>query len=177
MADYVPSLITAGTTVKFQRVFTDYPAGNGWTYTFALAGPASLSKAGTPDGDAFEVTLATVETAGLPHGGYRYSELVSKAGEVFEVGRGVLEVQLDLATAQGNSALSHAERTLLVIEAALEGRLPSGMETYQIAGRAVSKMKIKELMELRGLYAALVWRQRNPGKLGPTVEVTFGETE
>jgi hypothetical protein len=177
MTDSVPALITAGTTVKFRRSFMDYAASDGWSYTFALAGPASLSKAGAPSGDAFEVTLAAVETAGLSPGGYRYSEIVSKAGEVFEVGRGVLEVQPDLAAAQGDSALSHAERTLLVIEAALEGRLPSGMETYQIAGRAISKMKIKELMELRGQYAALVWKQRNPGKLGPTVEVTFGETE
>jgi hypothetical protein len=177
MTNPVPALITAGTTVKFLLAFTDYPAGDGWAYTFALAGPASLSKAGTPSGDAFEVTLTATETAGLPHGGYRYSEFVAKGGEVFEVGRGVLEVQPDLAAAQGNSALSHAERTLLIIEAALEGRLPNGMETYQIAGRAVSKMKIKELMELRGHYAALVWRQRNPGKLGPTVKVTFGGTE
>lgn len=173
----MPASITAGTTVKFRRLFTDYPAGGGWSYTFALAGPASLSKVGTPNGDSFEVALTSVETAGLSPGGYKYSERVSKAGEVFEVGRGVLDVQLDIAAAQGNSAMSHAEQTLLVIEAALEGRLPSGMETYQIAGRAVSKMKIKELMELRGHYAALVWRQRNPGKLGPTVEVTFGGTE
>ena len=67
-----------------------------------------------------------------------------------------MEVQLDLTAAQGNSALSHAERSLAVIEAALEGRLPGGMETYQIAGQAVSKMKIKELMELRGHMAGLV---------------------
>jgi hypothetical protein len=177
MNDYLPALITAGTTVKFRRSFTDYPAGDGWSYTFALAGPASLSKVGTPSGYSFEVTLSAAETAGLPHGGYRYSELVTKGGEVFEVGRGVVEVQLDLAAAQGNSALTHAERTLAIIEAALEGRLLLGMETYQIAGRAVSKMKISELARLRGHYAALVWRQRNPGKLGPTVEVTFGGTE
>ncbi|WKZ15439.1 MAG: hypothetical protein QY317_16205 [Candidatus Jettenia caeni] len=169
-----PSSLTAGTTLRFQRSYAKYPASAGWAYTFYLAGSSVLSASGVANGDAFIITLTATNTANLAEGTYRYTEIVSKDDVKYEVGRGVLPVSLNLATALAGAAQTHAEKTLSVIEAALSGRLTSDLESYQIAGRSVNKIPVKELLQLRGHYASLVWRQRNPGRLGPQVEVCFG---
>lgn len=171
---YIPALITAGTTVKFQRSFADYPASDGWSYTFYLTGPTNLNVTAQVVNGVFEVTLSATNTASLTAGTYRYSGIVDKGGEKFEAERGVLEVQMDYTTATAGAAQTHEEKTLSVIEAALSGRLTSDLESYQIAGRAVNKIPVKELLQLRGHYKALVWRQRNPGSVGVPVAVHFG---
>ena len=55
---------------------------------------------------------------------------------------------------------THAERTFAVIEAALEGRLTKDLESYQIAGRSISKIPVETLMKMRGRYAGLVREER-----------------
>jgi len=50
------------------------------------------------------------------------------------------------------------------------------MESYSIAGRSISKIPVRELMELKGRYEYLVWRQRNPGQFSQSVDVEFPPT-
>jgi hypothetical protein len=45
--------------------------------------------------------------------------------------------------------MSFARDTLTLVESAIAGQLPAGMASYQIAGRAITKIPIKELWELR----------------------------
>lgn len=177
--DFVPRVIVAGTTAKFTRQLADFPPGAGWTYTIYFNGAAStFNKAATTQADgSFLVAIDPSDTANLPPGAYRYAERVTNGSEVYDIVGDELVVQIEpnLATARAGAFLSHAEKTLGIIELALSGRLTADLESYQIAGRAVTKIPIKELRELRGWYAAEVARAQNPGTLGtPTFQVQFG---
>jgi hypothetical protein len=97
------------------------------------------------------------------------------AQEVYDI-RGdelVINIEPDAAASAAGSFQTFEEKTLAVLETVISGRVTADIEHYQIAGRAVTKIPIKELLELRGTYRALVWRQRHPGKLGVPYKVEF----
>ena len=176
--DYVPRAFVGGTTVKFTRQLADFPPGAGWTYTIYFNGASNtFNKAAVTQADgSFLVTIDPSDTANLPPGAYRYAERVTNGSDVYDLVGDELVVQIEpnLATAPAGAFLTHAEKTLGIIELALSGRLTADLESYQIAGRAVTKIPIKELRELRGWYAAEVARAQNPGTLGtPTFQVQF----
>lgn len=170
----VPGEIPAGTTIKFSRSFSAYPAGEGWSYSIHLAGPGILTKAAASSGDLFLVTITATDSAALPPGNYRYVERATKDGETYQVGIGQIMVTPDLAQATAGSALTMAEKNLAAIDAVLQNRITKDVESYSIAGRSVVKIPLAELTRLRGVWAGIVYQQRNPGTLGPSVNVQFG---
>lgn len=92
----------------------------------------------------------------------------------------VINVEPDAASSAAGTFQTFEEKTLAVLEAAIAGNLTGGIQSYQIAGRAVSKYPLAELMKLRGMFRAAVWRQQNPGQLGVPYKVEFptdSETE
>ena len=72
---------------------------------------------------------------------------------------GVLEVLTNPASASAYDPRSHARRVLDLIEAAMEGRIPNGMESYTIGGRSINKIPLKELRELYEKYKQDVERE------------------
>jgi hypothetical protein len=176
-ADQVPTLFTAGETIKFTRSFSSFIPPD-WSYTLFLNGPsATFSKAATaaPDNSGFAIELTPGECANLPAGLYRYIERVSNSqtGEVYTVGEGVVQIELDLATAPAGACLSFWEKQLAMIEAVLTGRITADVQSYQIASRAVVKIPIKELYALRAIAAQNVWKAANPGCLSESVYIHF----
>ena len=59
----LPDRFNAGTTVKYTRTLGDYPASQGWSLALYLAGAASFSVAGSPNANAFDVTITAAKTA------------------------------------------------------------------------------------------------------------------
>jgi hypothetical protein len=179
--DFVPATFRAGETVKFHRFFNDYPPSEGWTYTIYFNGAQNVfNKAGTLDGERFLVTLTPTDTAVTP-GVFRVLERVTNAGtgEVYALGQGVVQIEPDLATAPAGATLSFAERTLGLIEAEIALRITSDVEEYSVqasplgGGRSFKKVPLEQLQKMRGQYASMVWRQKNPGKIGTPVFVDF----
>lgn len=153
----LPDRITAGTTVAYTRTLADYPAGDGWTLTLYIAGEKVLKVAATASGDDFVVLLAASKTGLLKPGSYRYVERVEKAGDVFDAAAGMLVVDADLANAQDGDLQSKDERLLQVLEDVIAGNLADGaIASYQIGGRAVSKIPMNELVALRNSLRATV---------------------
>ena len=177
-----PASITAGTSFKVDRQFEDYPSSQ-WNYSLLLAGAYTLNKAATadPGGVLWHIVLTPSDTQPLNPGGgvslaYTYVERLTasdSSGEVWDVNTGRIMVEPNLGIAQAGDAVSFEEKTLQVIELALQGRLTSDIEHYSIAGRSVSKIPVRELIELRGLYKRLAWKQRNPGAFTQPVDVVF----
>lgn len=170
-----PSYFNAGTTLKVDRFFTDYPASD-WTYTWYLVGASVLSVQATSDtnGVDFHLVVSAEQTATLTPGAYKFvGRLTASDGEVVDVENGRIMVNPDPALLQPGDAVSNEEKTLAVIEAAIAGRLTKDMESYSIGGRSVTRIPIKDLLQLRGTYRSLVWRQRNPGMLTVPVDVNF----
>jgi hypothetical protein len=175
IGDGVPAVFTAGETVKFRRTFDDF-APPDWAYKIYFNGASNiLNKAATTDTDnAFLITLTPTDLA-VAAGIYRFLERVTNSGtgEVYTVGEGVVQIELDLATASAGAHLTYWEKTLSVVEAALTGRLTSDIQSYQIAGRAVNKIPIKELLAIRGIARANVWKAANPCRISEPVLIDF----
>jgi len=121
------------------------------------------------------VTIEASDTEGdFAAGLYTWVERVSGAGgEVYEVGRGTVTVLSNLAEATEGSEQEWIERAIAMLRAHIEGRLPAGMESYQIAGRVVAKMPIKEAMSLLASLESRLAGLKNPGSFTRPVLVSF----
>lgn len=172
----LPASISAGTTVTYRRTLADFPANGGWTLKLYLAGIGTANVTAAGDGADFVVTLSATVTAALAPGVYQYLERVTKAAEVHDVSRGSVNVAPDLTAATPGSAQSWEEKTLTVVEAKLSGRMGSGIDDYQIGSRLVRYIPIVDLMKMRAELKAQVAAQRNVGRAGRAVLVTFPPT-
>lgn len=175
MTDTVlPSSISAGTTIAYRRSVADYPASAGWTLKLSLAGPSVLTVTAVAAGDAYDVTITAVQTAALLPGTYTWLERVENAGPTLkhDVGRGSVTVLPDVAAATAGSLQSWEERTLTVVELAISGQLTSGMASYQIHGRAVSKIPMEDLLKLRNQLKAAI-AARKTGAISQTILTRF----
>lgn len=147
-------------------IIDDYPTGSSWALSFAFAGPASIKSADggwtitNEAGGTRLVTVTTARTGTYTPGRYQWAAYVTLSGERYQVAAGWVIVQPNRAAQIGDNR-THAQKMLDLIDAALEGRMTSQEESYQINGRAISKMPIMELRKLRGLYAAEVYREQH----------------
>lgn len=163
-------LLTAGDSWRWRVAdLAEYPHTDGWVLKYRLNGASTAEISPTfpttgDDAGFWLAEMAASETAGLEAGRYRLYGWAegsgTYAGRKDPVSDTVVEVLADPRAAVAGDFTTHAERTLAVIEAAMEGRLTSDLESYQIAGRAINKIPIHELTRLRGQYAALVARER-----------------
>lgn len=64
----------------------------------------------------------------------------------------------DINTSGSGSTLTHAERMLAAIEAALEGRITDDYKSLKINNREITKHSFDELRRLREYYRAEVAR-------------------
>lgn len=182
--DIVPNHFPAGTTVKFTRSLDDFLPSDGWGYTIYLNGlTQKFNKAASSADNIFSIEFVPSDTAALIPGPYRYTERLvndgsvdsSLTGETYDI-RGdelVINIEPNVATSPAGTFNTFEEAQLAVIEAVLAGRITSGIESYQIAGRSVTKIPIKELLCIRGTLRAAIWRQDNPGRLGVPYKVEF----
>jgi len=177
----VPTVFRAGETVQFLRGFNDFPPSDGWGYVIYFNGATKIfNKTADVDPGGFKVTLLPSDLA-VPAGIYRYLERVSRTVdsilEVRTVGEGVVEIEVDLATAPAGVAVSFAEQMLSLIENEIAARMGADVEEYHsaVAGSSwsVKKIPMEQLLAMRGKYASMVWRQKNPGKIGAPVLVDF----
>lgn len=150
-----PTEITPATTTKWRRedLGTDYPADGGWTLTYKYRNALhAFDVTAAADGTAFAVTISAATSAAYKAGTYSWVGLVSKAGEVYEIGRGTATVLVDLTVAGGADARSHVKRTLDAIEAVIENRATIDQMSYTIAGRTLDRTPLEDLIMLRDRY-------------------------
>jgi hypothetical protein len=178
--DIAPTHFAAGTTVKYTRSLDDFAPSDNWGYTIYLNGLTDkFNKAATvQDPATFLIEFVPADTASLTPGPYRFAERLvnSISAETYDI-RGdtlVLIIEPNVASSAAGAFQTFEERTLAVLEAAISGNLSGGIQSYQIAGRAVSKYQMSELMNLRGMFRAAVWRQQHPGHLGVPYKAVFG---
>ena len=170
----------------------DYPNSESWTLEYDFVGVGILLVANITiafqtsgdDQDHWLVTVAAATTAAIDDGRYdlfkRFVGSGTHAGRTETIGRDgklggapfSVSVREDPRVATAGLFQSHAEKTLALINTALEGRLTKDFESYQIAGRSISKIPVRDLYALRSRYAAAV-RQERTGRIGRKVEVEF----
>jgi len=150
-----PDVIVAGETVAWTKSFPDFPATAGWTLKYSLQLPRSslITITATADGDNYSVALPFSTTASYQPGNYIWTAYVDNGTERHRVATGTISVLPNLASSFGET---HASRTLGIIEAAIEGRLPNGLQEFSIQGQQISKIPIDTLVKLRSIYADYV---------------------
>jgi hypothetical protein len=183
-----PTFLTAGTTCKVDRVFPRYN-NTQWTLALYIVGAVCGTIAGEPEitpdpnGQTFHIVLQPTDTAALnPSGGaslaYTLVERLTSIGvspaEVFDAGTMRIMVSPNVATADPGDFLSPEEKNLNQLQATLAARLlGNAVESYSIAGRSITKISTKELREMIAGYKWMVYRQRNPGRVGAPGTFSF----
>lgn len=158
----IPRRISAGDTLTFRRNYPDYPAGT-WALSLELvnaSGKITIDGASvTADGDEFVVLVAASTTASYTAGDYHFRAYVTSGSTRYTVERGTLTIDPDFSGAAADRR-SHAEKTLAAIEAVIEGRASKDQESYQIAGRSLTRTPLEALLKLKGHYEAKVAKER-----------------
>ena len=150
---YEPEKLTSGVTWKWKKTISDYPASE-WTLTYYLRkdGASATSFSAAADGDSYLVTVAAATTAAYASGIYDFIGWVIKGTEKYEVFNSMIEVLPNPTNTSAYDPRSHARRVMELIEAAMEGRVPNGMESYSIGGRSINKIPLNQLRELWEKY-------------------------
>jgi hypothetical protein len=148
-----PQSLRLGDTASWSRSLADYPASAGWSLSYALVKTGTrITFTATASGDDHLVSVPAATTTGWTAGTYQWQARVSKAGEVYTIGTGSIELLVDFATqATGYDARSHARKTLEALEAWIEGRDVAVAE-YEIAGRSLKTIPVPDLLKLRDRY-------------------------
>ena len=171
----LPERLHAGATLKLRMSFADYPANGGWTATLYLAGVSGADPgAGTPDGVAFLFTLSASESAALDPGMYQWRVVVVHGTHgTFIAATGQMDILPVISQATSGDMETREAKWLRIVELALDGRLPSDMQSYVVAGRSVTKIPMLELMDLRNRLANIVHQQKHPDQFGREVNARF----
>jgi hypothetical protein len=146
-----PDSVTAGETIAWIKALADYPASS-FTLKYALqrAGADLISITSTASGAAHAVLVAATASLLWTPGPYVWTSFTEGAGSTrYTVERGIISVLASPLAALGST---HATRTLALIEAALEGRIPRGLESTNIDGQQLDRMPIADLEKLQVRY-------------------------
>jgi len=173
----LPDSFTAGTTVQVLLTVPDYPASSGWTVKLMLAGANLLTVTASASGADHLLTIAAAASANLAAGAYRYAIQASKAGEVYDVSSGTVQIEPNLATALAGQHQSKNERLLELVEALLEGRVIKDVEAYGIDAMTVSKIPTEKLWDYRASLKAAIAREKRGGGFGIQHRVAFTGAE
>jgi hypothetical protein len=156
----------AGDTLKQVISSADYPATDGWTLKGRFAPVASgtavtVTAATAEDGADYELTVSAATTDGWAAGNWQYTLFVELAGErhTIEVGN-ITVLENPANAAAGIDTRSHVKKTLDALEAMIEGKAGSDVQSYTINGRQLQHYTIPDLLMLRDKYSAEYAREQ-----------------
>lgn len=154
----LPTAFRRGDSYSIQLTLPDFPSSENWTARLWLFNPtAPQSYDASVSGQVYSWSITAAQTNLLTVGDATLSLVLTRASpeQVVTVHEQFIKVLPNLkstTTIPGYDARSHARLALDLIEAAIEGRIPSGLEGYSIAGRSISKIPLRDLMTLRDRY-------------------------
>lgn len=162
-----PTEHQAGNTLQFTRNFADYPAGDGWTLSYALRGNLDLTQAdfaATADGDAFSVHLLPAVSADWAPGTYLLVGYITDGADRFEVYRGTFVVTRDASIATGFDPRSYYQRILEQVRAVVENGVIRAPIRYSFNGVST------EIVTMEDAFKALAWLESKVAQESGTVK-------
>ena len=160
-----PSIITAGDSASWTKSLPNYSASEGWALNYAAQGPSQINFVSTTSsGSTFAIDLLATDTAEWLPGSYSLIGYVSNSGtdERVTISRTSLSVVANPAV---QAPSTHAEYTLYLIELAIEGRVPRGLEQTSIDGQLITRIPLTALMDLRLKYLAEVRAEQDRARI------------
>lgn len=152
-----PRELRAGDSANWARSFADYPASAGWALAYRLVGATAVHGiTATASGDAFNVALASTDTAAWAAGRYTLVEYVTKGAQRQTIATTSLAVLPNLAAASAGIDLrSPAQRMLDTIEAWMSTKSPVH-GSVQYGDRRIDQYDVKDLLVIRSRLQAEV---------------------
>lgn len=150
-----PQEITAGDTVTWYRVVSDYPASEGWTLYYVLRGTQTIKlTAATYQTANYVVTVTAATTADWKAGLYSIEAYVSNAGgERYSVATWFPKLTIKpnpAAYVEGTATnLTFAQLTLAACESALLALASRKVSSTSVNGQSYAIQDISKLMALR----------------------------
>jgi hypothetical protein len=163
-----PTVINAGTTIKWTKDLSDHYDPASWTLAYFINGPAHASIAATSSGTLFAVTIPASTTATWIAGIYTWESRVTKGTETFSIGKGTFEVKADVTVLpDGYDPRSQAKRILdahLSAYEAYAGRIES-QYSINAAGRSFVYEKKADLISAIQFWQAQVAQETMAEKI------------
>lgn len=161
--------VVSGETLNFPVTVATYPASAGWVLHFRLVprvgSGSAIEFACTASGDDHLAQVSAVTTAAWTAGTYSWVSWVSKAGEVYSVNNGTVQVLANPFTASGPLDLrTDAEIALDAAKAALASWTPT-TRSYTIAGRSMTFSTTAEIVPLIQYWERKVAAERRAAAL------------
>lgn len=160
--------LTAGTTLSYTTSVPDYPANASWVLKYRLIPRVSGSAillTGAADGadpTLHRITASAATTAAWAAGVYSWASWVEKAGEVYDVASGTVEITPDprTAVAGGLDTRSAAQVALEAARAALAAWTPT-TKSYQIGERSYTFNAPAEIIAVINYWQGVVKREED----------------
>lgn len=180
-----PEKIVVGDFIQWKRtdLSTDYPPAS-YTATYVAritgGGSSEIQITGTNSNGNYLFTVTSTTSAGFSAGLYHWQlEIVqNSSSNRIVVDRGYFEAIVDLDV-NNSDPRSHADIMVAKIESLLSGKADSDVANYSIAGRSLTKLTFKELIDARDYYKQEVRLEEinqriNKGQAtGSTIQVRF----
>lgn len=145
--------LIAGDSLNFLTTVSEFLPTDGYILKYRLAprtaGGTVIDLTATAEGSSYRVQAGAATTANWSADTYSWACWVEKAGEVYTVGSGTIQVLPNPRTAvAGVDRRSQAEVSLAAVQALLAGKASSGVESYEINGRQLKSYPLADLLKL-----------------------------
>lgn len=154
-----PKTIHAGSSYSWSKSLSDYPASDGWTLKYSIVNcDNQFDVTAVANGDDYDVTIATTDSAEYVEGAYKFVGYVEKAGERVQVYGADLVIRPDFTNAA--DMRSYAERVLEAVEAVIEGTASKDQQSVMIDGQTLVRRPVADLITLRDRFKREVESER-----------------
>lgn len=161
-----PKEVVVGDFIQWRRIDLQDYDNTEYTMTYVAritgGGVNEIQLEGTAYGSDYLFSVSSAVSTNFVAGYYHWQlEAVRDSdSERIVVDRGYFTAVADLDV-NGADPRSHAEIMINKIESLLEGKADSDVANYEIAGRKLTKLSFKELMDARNYYRSqLIMEQR-----------------
>lgn len=181
-----PEIVSPGDFIQWKRtdLGQDYP-NSAYTATYVAritgGGNTEIQVTGTASGSDYLFSISSTTSVDFVAGVYHWQLEIKRNSDNNRiiVDRGYFTCVVDLDV-NGADPRTHAEIMVGKIESILSGKADSDVASYSVAGRSLSKMSFKELLDARDYYKREVQKEviaeriRKKQGTGATVQVRFG---
>lgn len=160
-----PTEITAGDYIQWLIPGGDYPAPD-WDLSYTLINDSNKYDVTAADsGGDHLVTIDNATSGAFVAGVYKYQRYVSNGSQRITTGSGEITINPDYSSAATLDTRTQTKRILDAINAVIEKRASVDQESYQIAGRALRRTPMADLIKLRDRYQAMYSAEQRAEKI------------
>jgi hypothetical protein len=172
-----PTRFAAGSTVRWLRADTDFPAPT-WVLKYALL-PRSgetgrVDIVATAQGTSHLAHLTATQTTNIAPGEYTLIGFVESGEDRYKISQFDVIVEANPLSTPSLDSRSFAERAILALEESLMGCLRAEWASMSIGGKTLSRMSLPEKLAARDRFKAEIARIKAGSRSGiKTIPIIF----